>query len=125
MNIEEKAEQLINEFKDKLKVACDDVLGVAYCDILPHAEGDTLGNVNSSCQSVIKRLLAGEFKQTDLKDTVLVEDNSGIGVYIQITDFMYDGIRDNLIKHMPSCPKDLKIKQLQKTIEQLQESFRR
>ena len=124
MNIEEKAEQLINEFKDKLKSACDDVLSVAYCDILPHAESDTLYNVSSSCESVIENLLAGNFESTDLKNRVLVKDNSGVGVYIKITDHMYDKIRDNLIKHMPSCPKDLKIKQLQNTIEQL-ESFRR
>lgn len=117
MNIEEKGQEALDEFKKKMMSIAEDAVSICYCEMMPHIESDHFQNVAYRAQSVVKNLLAGNFKKSDWPGTVIVCDDNGIDTDITITDHDHDRIRENLIKAMPTCPKDLKIKQLEDTIK--------
>ena len=119
MNIEEKAESILNEFKVKMAKVAEDAIADVYSEMLPHAEQDTYMNVAYRSESLIKNLLSGSFKKKG-DSSITIDDDNGISVDFSMTDSMYDSIRDNLVKVMPACPKDLKIKSLELTIEHMQ-----
>ena len=118
MNIEEAAQQAIENFKKKLNEACDEAVGTCYNEIVPHIVSDNSHNTQYRAQAIIMQLLAGNFKRSGREGTVIICDDNGIDTDITISDHQYDNIRDNLIKAMPACPKDLKIKQLQNLLKE-------
>ena len=122
MNIQEKSEQLINEFKEKMIKEVGETIDHLYSDVLPHVENDTYMNVQYRAEDMIKSLMSGSFRKDDNGKGVYVVDNNGLGAYFIITDMMYDTMRENLIKAMPTCPKDLKIKSLELTIKHMQDN---
>lgn len=123
MNIQDKSEQLINEFKEKMIKEVEETIGHLYSDVLPHVENDTYMNVQYRAEDMIKALMSGTFQKDDNGKGVYVVDNSGLGAYFYITDMMYDTMRENLIEAMPACPKDLKIKSLELTVKHMQENY--
>ena len=76
MVIEDKAKELIDEFKIKMLSEVKTVLDGVYGEILPHAENDTYMNVSMRTESVIKNLLAGNFTETGKGNKVLVCDDN-------------------------------------------------
>ena len=122
MNIQDKSEQLINEFKEKMIKEAEETIGHLYSDVLPHVENDTYMNVQYRAEDIIQALMAGTFTKDDNGEGVYVADNNGVGVYFHITDNMYDTLRENLINAMPACPKDLKIKSLELTVKHMQDN---
>tara|TARA_R110000850_G_scaffold196814_2_gene323169 strand:+ start:98 stop:469 length:372 start_codon:yes stop_codon:yes gene_type:complete len=122
MNIQEKSEQLINEFKEKMIKEVGETIDHLYSDVLPHVENDTYMNVQYRAEDMIKALMSGSFRKDDNGKGAYVVDNNGLGAYFTITDMMYDTMRENLIKAMPVCPKDLKIKSLELTIKHMQDN---
>tara|TARA_R110002096_G_scaffold402603_1_gene599950 strand:- start:254 stop:685 length:432 start_codon:yes stop_codon:yes gene_type:complete len=123
MNIQEKSEQLISEFKDKMIKEAEDAISHLYSDVLPHLENDTYMNVQYRAEDMIKAIMSGAFQKSDNGNGVYVLDSNGLGAYFHITDMMYDTMRENLIKAMPACPKDLKIKSLELTIKHMQDTY--
>lgn len=122
MNIQDKSEQLINKFKEKMIKEVEETISHLYSDVLPHVENDTYINVQYRTEDIIKALMSGTFQKDPDEKGVYVADNNGLGVYLCITDSMYDTMRENLIKAMPVCPKDLKIKSLELTIKHMQDN---
>ena len=123
MNIQDKSEQLINEFKEKMIKEVDEAISYLYSDVLPHVENDTCMNVQYRTEDTIKNLISGTFQKDPDGKGVYVTDNNGVGVHLYITDMMYDNMRENLIKAMPVCPKDLKIKSLELIIKNMQDNY--
>ncbi len=121
MNITDKAEQLINEFKAKMVKEMEESIGDLYSDVLPHVENDTYINVQNRSDEIIKALMSGTFQKDDNGNGVYVADSNGVGVYLKITDYMYDTMRSNLIEAMPICPKDMEIESLKLTIKHMQD----
>ena len=107
------------EFKVRMMEIAEDAVDGCYGDILPHVENDTYMNVEYRSDAAIKKMLAGEFTKDDDGKGVWIKDDNGISLYVMITDNEYDKVRDNLIKHMPECPKSLKIKALEKEVARL------
>ena len=123
MNIQDKSGQLINEFKEKMIKEVEETIGRLCSDVLPHVENDTYMNVQYRSEDIIQALMSGTFQKDVKGEGVYVADNNGVGVYFHITDNMYDTMRENLIKAMPACPKDLKIKSLELTIKHMQDNY--
>ena len=121
MNIEEKAQAALAEFKKQMMSIAEDAVSICYGDIIPHIESDHAHNTQYRAQAIIKNLLAGNFKAADIPNSVVVCDDNGIDTHITISDLEHDRMRDNLIKAMPTCPKDLKIRQLEETIKSFYE----
>lgn len=121
MNIEDKAKQIIDDFKKKMLIEMDEAIGNCYSEILPHVENDTYMNVQCRSEAVIKNLLAGNIEKDKDGKGVYIKDDNGLSVHIVITDNMYDQLRDTLIQSMPVCPKDMKIKALELDIKHMQE----
>ena len=119
MNIEDKANEVLAEFKTRMMAIAEETIGGCYGDVLPHVENDTYMNVEYRSDAVIRKMLAGEFTKDEDGKSVCVKDDNGISCRIRITSNMYDNMRDNFIKNMPQCPKDLKIKALEKEIARL------
>tara|TARA_R110000851_G_C12629569_1_gene517659 strand:+ start:69 stop:476 length:408 start_codon:yes stop_codon:yes gene_type:complete len=122
MNIEDKAQEIIEEFKKKMLLAADDAISDCYLEILPHVENDTYMNVQSRSEAVIKNIIIGDVIPHPSGNGVVAKDDSGVSVRISIDDGMFDSLRDALVKSMPVCPKDLKIKSLELTIERMDEN---
>ena len=120
MNIEDKANEVLAEFKTRMMAIAEEAVDGCYGDIFPHVENDTYMNVESRSDAVIRKMLAGEFIKHEDGKSVLVKDDNGVSCSIRITSNMYDNMRDNFIKSMPQCPKDLKIKSLEKEVARLQ-----
>lgn len=116
MNKSDFSKQTLNEFKEKMKQACDEVLSEAYCEVLPHAETDLFANVSYRTQSAIELLLSGNYKVID-SNKVLISVVDGLDVEVKITTSQWDLIRKTLIDSMPACPKDLEIESLKKQLE--------
>ena len=118
-SIEELSNELIAEFKVKMKAAVDEVadesIANLYCDILPHAENDTLFNIHGSVKNAIEKLLEGKFTVTD-DNKLNMTDRNGISFHVQLNDKWDNTILNNVVKMMPTCPKDLKIAQLEQQI---------
>ena len=121
MNIEDKAEQILIEFKAKMVKEMEESIGDLYSDVFPHVEHDTFMNVKYRSDEIIKALMSGAFQKDDNGKGVYVADSNGVGVYLKVTDHMYDNMRKNLIEAMPVCPKDLEIESLKLTIKHMQE----
>ena len=117
MNIEEKAVELIEQFKERFRLAANDVIGDAYCDILPHIEGDTAMNASTKAQQAVENILRGRVEH-DGKYAV-VRDSSGITMRIDLGGSMPHSILEALIKSMPECPKDRRIAALERENERL------
>lgn len=121
MNIEDKAEQILTEFKAKVIKEIKESIDCVYTDILPHIENDTYMNVQYRSNEIIKALISGEFKKDDSGRGVYVADSNGVCVYLNVTDYMYDNMRKSLIEAMPVCPKDMEIESLKLTIKHMQD----
>jgi len=121
MDVEEKMNQVISEFKVKLSAIADSAIGDVYSDVLPHMESDTFMNVGYRCQRLIENMIAGKFVRVS-NSIVGVTDDNGIGVNIEMTTSEWDLIRKSLLEFMPQCPKDLEIQSLKKTIKLMEES---
>ena len=124
METEEKLKEFIDSLSESIKKSVNETCDNYYSEILPHVADDTMHNASYRAGEAIKSMLAGNFKKTTQENTVLVHDGNGVDIPITITSCQYDHIRDNLIKAMPACPKDLKIKSLQEEIKHL-ENMRR
>jgi hypothetical protein len=124
MNIEDKAQEIIEEFKKKILSAADEAISDCYCDILPHVENDTYMNVQGRTEATIKSILIGDVTPHPSGKGISVKDDNGVSVRIDIDDGMFDSLRDALVKSMPECPKDLKIKSLELTIKHMNEHSR-
>tara|TARA_R110000822_G_scaffold151507_2_gene290657 strand:+ start:2467 stop:2838 length:372 start_codon:yes stop_codon:yes gene_type:complete len=123
MNIQDKSEQLINEFKEEMFKRAEETISRLYSDVLPHVENDTYMNVQYRTEDIVKSLMSGTFKKDPDGKGVYVTDSNGVGVHLNITAMMYDNMRENLIQIMPTCPKDLKIKSLELTIKHMQDNY--
>ena len=117
MDIDEKAKEILDRFKGELKSTLDEVINEAYCELLPHAEHDTFCNVSNTTEQVVKNMIAGKFRINDYGNLVVQTGN--FDIQVKVTDSFWDDARDNLIKNMPECPKDLKIRALEKEVQQL------
>ena len=82
MNIQEKSEQLINEFKDKMIKEAEEVISNLYSHVLPHVENDTYMNVQYRAEDMIEALMSGSFRKDDNGKGVYVVDNNGLAVYL-------------------------------------------
>lgn len=119
MDIESVAKNAINEFKKKMLIAQTEALDACYLETLPHAESDLFVNVASRSESVINKILSGDFVESHRDCGVAVTDDNGITTHISIDTHQFDNLRMALVKAMPKCPKDLEIESLKLTIEHM------
>lgn len=117
MNIEEKFESLVTDFKSIAENALEESIGEIYTKLLPHTTDDTLQNVSIIAEDIVEKLLCGDCEQTE--SGIKVIDKNGIACFLSITPHEYDKLREALLKAMPVCPKDLEIEALKKEIETL------
>ena len=111
MNIEDKALEIINDFRKKILAEADEAISTAYSEILPHVENDTFMNVQYRSRAVINNIIAGKFERINESSVTVIDDN-GITVEIKLTDGHWDALRASLLSAMPVCPKDLEIQSL-------------
>lgn len=116
-NLEQAAQQLLDTFRKQMLSVTDEVISEVYSGLIPHLEYDTESNVQWQTNAAIRALLAGHF--TVEGDYLVVQSNYPVRVNIKLSTMQYDHLRDNLIKAMPECPKDVKIRALEETIKSM------
>jgi hypothetical protein len=121
MNIENKAKEIIDDFRKKILAEADEAISNAYSDILPHVENDTFMNVQYRSQTVIENIIAGKFERINEKSVSVLDDNE-ITVEIALTDGKWDCLRKSLLSVMPVCPKDLEIQSLKEQLKHAEEA---
>lgn len=123
MNTEEK----FTEVMDKLKKLTIEVVKEAatdlHCDWLPYVTEDTEQNVNTRSEEVLSSILRGNFI---VNGNCIEVMSSGITCRIRVeTEGFWTTVLDNIVKAMPECPKDLKIKNLESRINTLENDLLR
>ena len=116
MDTKEIYTKLVETFKIDATYIVEDAVKRIHSDLLPYVENDTEMNVAIYSQKIIESLLSGDFERVD-DGSVRVRSSTGASMLLYITDLEYDMIRDNLIRALPKCPKDLKIKALEEALE--------
>jgi len=123
MNTEQKFTEIVEKFKKDALSIVGDAISDLHCEWLPYVESDTEQNVNSRSEEVVGQIIKGKFT---IDNNVIIVPNNGINCRIMIsTNGFYTSMLDQIIKAMPECPKDLKIKNLEDRIKSITEdSFR-
>ena len=119
MTLEEKYTEMMERFKKDAYTAVDEAISTIHCEMAPHLDTDTDGNVSHQASEIVTEILSGNFQRVD-DQTVCASGHSGISVFITMTTAEYDNIRKNLLSMMQACPKDLEIQSLR---EQLQRAW--
>ena len=123
MTLEDSYKALLGKFETSIVELVKNAHSELYCEHLPYLETDTDGNANAKAQKAIINMLAGNIEWNGSTAKIYGVDEADIHVSISINE--YDRLRDNLISTMSPCPKDMKIKALEKQIKELNESFYR
>lgn len=116
-NLEQAANELLETFRKQMLSVTEDAITEVYTGMIPHLEYDTESNVQWQTNAAIRALLAGHF--TVEGDYLVVQSNYPVRVNIKLSTMEYDHLRDNLIKAMPECPKDAKIRALEEQIDRI------
>lgn len=114
-NLEQAAQELLETFRKQMLSVTDEVISEVYSGLIPHLEYDTESNVQWQTNKAIQALLQGRF--TIEGDYLVVQSSYPVRVNIKMSTMQYDLLRDNLIKAMPECPKDVKIRALEEQID--------
>lgn len=105
------------EYKAVMKSLAEQVFDEVVSDRLPWLESDTHQNIEFRTQDVVEKLLAGNYV---VEGDYLRTNETYCSVNIRVTEREWDNFRESLIKLMPECPKDAKIKMLEERIKQLE-----
>ncbi len=103
---QKEAQDLIDKFKEKLKIAADEAIGDFYCGVMPFIESDSWTNFRNAIMDGFKnynnRKIQGEYNFKEIRQQILKE------------------YRDDLIKDLNQ---DMvkETEQLKETINTLQE----
>jgi len=120
--IQAQLEKVINNGKEKLKSAIDDIIAETYTDILPHACFDTEFNISYRAEGAIRNLIEGRFEIDG--DYLRIPCSTGdISVRVKLSTSEYDRLRKSLIEVMPQCPKDVEIESLKEQLKQAYERY--
>ena len=122
MTLEEKYTEMMERFKKDAYTAVDEAINTIHCEMAPHLDTDTNGNVSYQASEIVTDILGGRFQRVD-DQTVLAAGHSGISVFITMTTNEYDNIRKNLLSAMPACPKDLEIQSLKDQLKRAWERY--
>ena len=116
MTLEEKYTEIMERFKSDAYTAVDEAIDTIHCEMAPHLDTDTDGNVSHQASEIVTEILSGNFQRVD-DQTVCASGHSGISVFITMTTAEYDNIRKNLLSMMQACPKDLEIQSLKEQLK--------
>ena len=122
MTLEEKYTEMMERFKKDAYTAVDEAINTIHCEMAPHLDTDTNGNVSYQASEIVTDILGGRFQRVD-DQTVLAAGHSGISVFITMTTNEYDNIRKNLLEAMPACPKDLELQSLKDQLNRAWERY--
>jgi len=122
MTLEEKYTEMMERFKKDAYTAVDEAISTIHCEMAPHLDTDTDGNVSHQASEIVTEILSGNFQRVD-DQTVCASGHSGISVFITMTTAEYDNIRKNLLSMMPACPKDLEIQSLKDQLKRAWERY--
>ena len=122
MTLEEKYTEMMSRFKKDAYTAVDEAIDTIHCDMAPHLDADTDGNVSIQAGELVRGMLSGNFERVD-ENTVMASGHNGISVLIAMTIMEYDNIRKNLVDAMPACPKDLEIQSLKDQLKRAWELY--
>jgi hypothetical protein len=112
----------VEEFAQKIRDEAKEVLSDFESDILPYIDEDTIFNAQFQAVDIVESILAGDFEWDG--DYIIVSKAREFSPRVRIAfdKMKYDRLRDNIIAHMPKCPKDDKIAALE---EELERAYRR
>jgi len=122
MTLEEKYTEMMERFKKDAYTAVDEAISTIHCEMAPHLDTDTDGNVSHQASEIVTEILSGNFQRVD-DQTVCASGHSGISVFITMTTAEYDNIRKNLLSMMQACPKDLEIQSLKDQLKRAWERY--
>ena len=122
MTLEEKYTEMMSRFKKDAYTAVDEAISTIHCEMAPHLDTDTDGNVSHQASEIVTEILSGNFQRVD-DQTVCASGHSGISVFITMTTAEYDNIRKNLLSMMQACPKDLEIQSLKDQLKRAWERY--
>lgn len=79
---EKEAQRLIDSFKEKMKVAVEEVLSELYCDVAIYIESDSWGNFRNEIMSGFKnynnRKIQNEYDFKKIRQAILKEHRQDI-----------------------------------------------
>ena len=123
MNTEELFSDIISQFKESASKAVNSAISDLHNEYMPHVGSDMQANVATVTAEVINKIIRGRFI---VDDDYIVVENNGYDCRIRIyTVGFFTPLLDSLIKHMPKCPKDIKIQILQEENERLIKFYQR
>ena len=108
---------LMNKFKEDLKLALDEAHADLYGTMIPHVAEDTQHNSGYRAAEMVRSIMIGDF---ELKDNHIYVDGLTVGV---INDFNYNKLVDVLAAVAGDAAKDAKIKNLETEIKELREMW--
>jgi len=107
----------IKEFAEKIRQQAKETLEDFETDLLPYVEEDTIMNAMIQAEDIVRNIVKGNFVwEGDYIRIQGVREYSP-SVRIAFSHGQYDQLRDKIIERMPKCPKDAKIAQLEKDLE--------
>ncbi len=90
----QEAQNLVDSFKESLKKAANEVIGVLYTDVIPHIETDSWANYRNSLMDGFKdysnRKIQGEYDFKEIRQSILKEHYAEI-----INDLNTDLVNEN------------------------------
>jgi organic radical activating enzyme len=111
MNTEQKFTEIVEKFKKEAIAIVTETITDLHCEWLPYVESDTEQNVNCRSQEVMQKIIEGNFT---IDNNVIIVPSNNINCRINIpTIGWHTTMLNNIVKSMPACPKDLKIKNLE------------
>ena len=124
MEIEEMLQEILKKAGEDFKKVADEAVSDVITQYLPHALTDTDANVWHRTNNAIENLIAGKFKREGNYIYINCGSDFNAMVNIKMSTYTYDNLRKSMLEIMPQCPKDLEIKMLKDTVEQLMNQSR-
>lgn len=115
-SIEDQVVEILEDFKKKMRHACEDVISAAYGDILPHVASDTEYNAAGKARRAVESILRGDITHDGACAIVTVD---GIDMRIGLDADTRWSLCSALIQSMPECPKDRRIAALEEENQRL------
>jgi hypothetical protein len=97
--------------KSTLQEAAKEAISEISNEYLPYVVGDTLDNVGHRAESIIAKMLSGDYEVCESGNSLTIKEPYAF-ISIRVTANQWDNFRRELIKIMPKCPKDLEIENL-------------
>lgn len=111
--------QTLDRVKENLKTIIDDEVTDIYCGLLPYVSNDVVSNAMLQAEDLFHNVITGDFKWDGDYIVIAPARTFSPRVRMAMTHQLYDSLRDALIEHMPTCPKDAKIEALERELNEL------